>query len=100
MDNALRDWLDAERNRLGKYGVTIKIVENFQPRSYGADIDCANFVGSICYWPENIFEAIFNDCGTGNVLILETNTFNKFSDFDAYMRDLLFRRLRLNKEGD
>jgi hypothetical protein len=93
MKNALRDWLQVERDNLKRQGISVSFLEGKQADSYSANIDSSKFVGTICYWPEYTFEFQFNDCESGDVIVLETVSFDNPSLLGAYLDKLIYKKL-------
>lgn len=72
----------------------MSIMEGKQTDSYCANLDSAQFVGTICYWPKDIFEFQFNDCASGEVIVLETLSFENPTSLGTYLHELIFKKLR------
>lgn len=93
MDNALTDWLITTAHALDKLGVNASIAKGYLPGSYSVNLDSHQFVGTLCFWPNNTFEIQFNDCNTGKVICLETVCFTTPLQLNAYLDALIFENL-------
>lgn len=60
--------------------------------AYSVSLDSERFVGTVCYWPESLFEFQFNDCASGEVAVLETHEFQSSDSLKNYIKELIFNR--------
>ncbi len=93
MNEALKNWSKLVSHDLIEQGISLTIIYGKQPNSYGINLDCKKFVGGIFYWPKGTFEAQFNDCATGEVILLETVYFDQPKLLKVYLNRLVFERL-------
>lgn len=61
--------------------------------AFSVDLDCESYVGTVCFWPESLFEFQFQDCATGKVAVLETHEFHSGDALKKYVKELIFNRL-------
>jgi hypothetical protein len=69
--DALNDWLNQVGPGLEATGFTLQYVNHGQGQS-SLQIDNADVVGTITYWPPDLFEFQFNRTGDGQVIAIET----------------------------
>ena len=93
MNNILEEWHKQRGSILRGKGLSVIFRRGVRPENCGVDIDSAKFVGSISYWPGTPLEFLFNDCKSGDVLILESRSFDDVADLDSYIEDLVLRKL-------
>lgn len=93
MNDALKYWSKAVSNDLDARGINVTIVNGHQPESYSINLDSDRFVGTICFWPGNNFEIQFNDCHSGEVILLETASFDVPEELQEYLNQLIFEKL-------
>ncbi|HID99116.1 MAG TPA: hypothetical protein EYP59_02350 [Thiotrichaceae bacterium] len=93
MDEALKNWLNAALHDLDAQDVTVSVVDGKQQNSYGINLDSKQFVGGVFYWPKGTYEAQFNDCDSGEVILLETVCFDEPKLLEKYLDQLIFERL-------
>lgn len=94
MSNILESWYERTATILRHHGMVVTFKRGERNENCSVDVDGDKFVGTICYWPEASMEFQFNDCNSGDVLVLESKNITDASDLDAYLKDLLFTRLR------
>jgi hypothetical protein len=97
MNNALKDWLNDASNEFDTLGIISSISNGYQPDSYSVNLDSSKFVGTICFWPDNKFEFQFNDCNTGDIILLETIYFDFPLQLRIYLDKLIFEKLSRQK---
>jgi len=93
MNDALKDWLNDVFNELRNLDISVTISDGYKPKSYNVNMDSNKFVGTICFWPDDIFEFQFNDCKTGDIILLDTVSFNSPSQLRDYLDKLIFEKL-------
>ena len=93
MDETLKNWLNTVHHNLNAQGISVLVVDGKQPNSYGINLDSNQFVGGIFYWPKGTYEAQFNDCDSGEVILLETVYFDEPKLLEKYLEQLIFERL-------
>ena len=100
MSNLLSQWLEAARPKLEELDYAVKYHDDGLPnRAVGVDLDSHKFVGTISHWPPKLFEFQFNDCVSGDVVVLETMEFDNLEDLDAYIDKLTKDRLARLSSG-
>lgn len=97
MNNALKDWLNDVSHELDNLGIRVSIANGYQPGSYSVNLDGYNFVGTLCFWPNDKFEFQFNNCNTGNVILLETLYFDSPLQLKAYLDEWVLTKLFAHK---
>ncbi len=93
MNQALNRWLNTMRQDLEVIGIKVAMVDGQQENSYGINLDSKEFVGGVFYWPENTYEIQFNDCSSGEVILLETVNFDEPKLLEKYLNQVVFKRL-------
>ena len=93
MNDLLPRWVERVRSSLTAKGMVVTLVDGAEAGNCSVDIDCAEFVGTICYWPEHLFEFGFNDCKSGKEIVLETRSLQTIDELDAYFDELLRTKL-------
>lgn len=93
MNDLLPRWVERIRSSLTAKGMVLKFVEGVRAGNCSVDIDSSKFVGTVCYWPEYLFEFLFIDCETGKEILLETRSFQTIDELDAYFNELLRTKL-------
>jgi len=94
MNQALNNWLNTMRQDLEANGINATVINGQQANSYGINLDSKEFVGGVFYWPEGRYEVQFNDCGSGEVVLLETVNFDDPKLLEEYLNQVVFKRLR------
>lgn len=56
------------------------------PACAAIDICSTAFAGRLCHWPPDTFELQFNDYTTGEVVLLETGTFESDEEAAEYLK--------------
>lgn len=64
------------------------------PRSCSVAIDSDKYVGTITHWPESNYEVQFNSCSTGDVVILETEEFEEYTELEGFLKGIMSERLK------
>lgn len=93
MNHALINWLNTMRLDLEVQGINATVVDGQQANSYGINLDSKEFVGGVFYWPESTYEVQFNDCSSGDVILLETVIFDDAELLEEYLNQMVFKRL-------
>ena len=93
MNQALNNWLTTMRQDLEENGISATVINGQQANSYGINLDSKKFVGGVFYWPEGAYEVQFNDCGSGEVILLETVIFDEPGLLEEYLNQVVFKRL-------
>ena len=93
MRNGLKNVLDAKKDLLVNSGIIVSFTNGQQLGSYSANLDSAEYVGTITYWPESRFEFQFNSCESGDIVILDTKEFQTEAELTAFIEDLIATRL-------
>lgn len=61
--------------------------------AFSVDLDCESYVGTVCFWPESLFEFQFQNCATGKIAVLETHEFHSGEALNSYFKELICNRL-------
>ncbi len=93
MNQAFENWLKSARHDLEKLGVMISTKDGHQTGSFEVNLDSSRFVGTICFWPPNIYEFGFNAYITGEEVVFETINFDKSEELEVYLNRLFFEKL-------
>lgn len=86
--NPLLQWFARAEQKLRERGYAPRVREKGFASS-GIDLDSARFVGTIAYWPPDVFEFQFNSCATGEVVVLVTEKFAEEAALEAFIDKLL-----------
>lgn len=70
-DSTLKAWIERRRREIEKRGYHVRYTAHDQGQC-SVDIDGDEVVGTITCWPGNLYEVQFNDCQSGEVLLLVT----------------------------
>lgn len=89
----LKRWLESEEKRLVENGINTSAISGHSFGAFSLNLDSKKFVGTITFWPKNKYEFQFNDCDTGQVILLESKSFDDFESLDDYLSELLDKRL-------
>ena len=89
LSNTLRNFFDTYNNSLKRRGLDITFKSGVLPGNCSMDINSDSFVGTITFWTPQSFEFQFNDCGSGNVLFLETVSLETTNELHEYLSDLI-----------
>jgi hypothetical protein len=87
-NNILQQWVDLNHGELESLGLRVSFPSAGNERCTSVNIDSASFVGTICFWPINMFEFQFNDCKTGDVIVIETAELDSVEVLDTHFRQL------------
>ncbi len=81
------------RQDLEANDINATVINGQQANSYGINLDSKKFVGGVFYWPEGTYEVQFNDCSSGEVILLETVSFDEPGLLEGYLNQVVFKRL-------
>ena len=98
MNDILPKWLERVHPALTARGMVLTVAKGQQAGNCSVNIDSDHFVGTICYWPENQFEFQFNDCKSGEAIILESDMLYTVDELDIYFADLILKKLRQSRQ--
>lgn len=84
VEKLVTDWTEAQPWE----GAKVEFRLDTSGKTLSAALDCDMYRGSICHWPPSLFEFQFLDRNGGQVLLLETHTFEKDSDLLRYLEEL------------
>ena len=94
MSQFLKQAIKEMGNELDSAGYTIKYKEPEHANgAFSVNLDGESYVGTVCFWPESLFEFQFNSYSTGDVAVLETHDFHSSVALKNYLKELIFNRL-------
>lgn len=85
--------IENSREFLIQRGVTVTYETASLPYSCSANLDSAEYIGTITHWPNTRFEFQFDDARSGEVAVLEEIETDEVSEICAYIRKLYTGRL-------
>ena len=86
MSNLLINWFKISENDLKDKGFETSVNNESNDLSTSINIDSNMFVGTICFWKPNKFEFQFNDCETGDVILLESLELNNIEAIENHFK--------------
>jgi len=93
MKNLLKAVLDSMSDLFSRYGITSTFIEGAFGGSCSANLDSSKYVGTVTHWPESRFEFQFNDCVSGDVILLETKEMSNEEELKKYLEELVLKML-------
>lgn len=94
MSQLLNQAIKEMEGELVSAGYTIKYKEPEHANgAFSVNLDGESYVGTVCFWPESLFEFKFASCATGDVTVLETHNFRSSDALKNYIKELIFNRL-------
>ena len=93
MNDLLSQWITQNRSTLEARGFVITLKKQHVGGCYGVDLGSSTVVGSIAYWPPELFEFQFNSCATGDVVVLETCSLASIQDLNSFFDALQQEKL-------
>ena len=93
MKNLLKAVLESLNTFLESHGFVVSFVEDNLYGAYCANIDSKDYVGTVIYWPDSLFEFHFINCKSGDDAVLETKEISQEQDLELYIKELVAKKL-------
>lgn len=74
----LKAWVDNSKLDLERKGYSVNFME-YEQGQCSVNIDGCEYVGTIVYWPEDLYEVQFNNARNGEIALLTTE---RLTDID------------------
>ena len=93
MADLLADWVEQNRSRLEALGFKVALSTQHVGGCHSVDLDSSSVVGGIAHWAPAQFEFHFMSCATGDVLVLEEQSFSSSDELSAFFEELWLDKL-------